>query len=120
MAPSRRIVAILALAVLALSACSSKDAKESDIVDAMTDAGLSDAEARCVGDGLMKEFDQDQLNDIAAATDPEDFPDGTSETIDSVLEQCVSGAGSTDTTDTTGADGTATTGESGSTTTTAG
>jgi hypothetical protein len=104
MAPSRRIVAIVALAALAFTACSSNDAKESDIVDAMTDAGLSETEARCIGNGLTGELNQDELNDLASATDPDDFEEGTSETVDSVLNECV--GDTSDTTDTTGADST--------------
>lgn len=103
MAPSRRIVAIVALAALAFTACSRNDAKESDIVDAMTDVGLSPEQARCVGDGLTKELDQGQLNDLAAATSPDDYPEGTSETVDSVLEECA-GSGSSSTTEGTGSD----------------
>jgi hypothetical protein len=121
MAPSRRIVAIVALAALAFTACSRNDAKESDIVDAMTDAGLSQTQAKCVGDGLTKELDQDQLNKLASATSPEDYPEGTSSTVDSVLEECV-GSGSSSTTEGTGSDSsdtTDTTGEGDSSTTTA-
>lgn len=106
MAPSRRIVAIVALAALAFTACSSNDAKESDIVDAMTDAGLSETEARCIGNGLTGELNQDELNDLASAADPDEFGEGTSETVDSVLSECVEGVDTSDTTDTTGADDT--------------
>lgn len=111
MAPARRIVAIVALAVLALSACSSNDAKESDIRDAMTDAGLSDSDADCVAGEMMKEFDQGELNDIASATDPDDFPEGSAEPIDSILDNCIASAGGDtgDTSDTTGSDSSDTT-----------
>ena len=112
MAPARRIVAIVALAVLALSACSSNDAKESDIRDAMTDAGLSDTDADCVASEMMSEFDQGQLNDIASATDPDDFPEGRPRPIDSILDNCVEGAGG-DTSDTTGTDASDTTDDTG-------
>jgi hypothetical protein len=118
MAPSRRIVAIVALAALAFTACSRNDAKESDIVDAMTDAGLTDTQAKCVGDGLTKELDQDQLNKLASATSPEDYPEGTSSTVDSVLEDCV-GSGSSSTTEGTGSDSSDTTGDDDESTTTA-
>jgi hypothetical protein len=103
MVPARRIVAIVALAALALTACSSNDAKESDIRDAMTDVGLSQGEADCVAGEMMTEFDQGELNDIASATDPADFPDGSAGPIDSILDNCVSGVDA-DTTDTDGDD----------------
>jgi hypothetical protein len=106
MAPSRRIVAIVALAALAFTACSNNDAKESDIRDAMTDVGLPDSQADCVSSQLFDELDQDELNDLASATDPDDFDEETSQTVDSVLNECVIEADTSDSTDTTGTDGT--------------
>jgi hypothetical protein len=103
MAPSRRIVAIVALAALAFTACSSNDAKESDIRDAMTDVGLPGNQADCVASKLVDELDQDELNDLASATDPDEFDEQTSQTVDSVLNECVVDA---DTSDTTGTDST--------------
>jgi hypothetical protein len=95
MAPSRRIAGIVvALAALAVSGCSSNDAKRSDVVDAMTDAGLSREEAACVGDAFEDEFNQDQLNDLGAASSPEDFPADTRDTVDSILSDCVDESGS--------------------------
>jgi hypothetical protein len=76
----------------------------------MTDVGLSPEQARCVGNGLTDELDQGQLNDLASATSPDDYPEGTTETVDSVLEECVgesssttegTGSDSSDTSDTT-------------------
>jgi hypothetical protein len=108
------LAALAAAAVLLLSACSQNDAKESDVVDAMTDAGLSPEEAECVGEGFADEFgdDQDLFNDVAAAAEVEDFPEGTEEPIRQIMERCVNGAGgsdSSDTSDTTGSDETTTT-----------
>lgn len=108
-----RFAALVAIAALALGACTSNDAKRSDVVDAMLDAGLDEPEAECVGDGFEEAFgdDQELFNDVAAATDTDDFPGGTEDTIRGILDQCVDGEGSGDTT-TTG------TGETGDTTTT--
>jgi hypothetical protein len=120
----RRFAALVAIVALTLSACSRNDAKRSDVVDAMTDAKLSQEQANCVGDGFEKEFgdNQDLFNKVAAATDPEDLPDDTESTVKSILDQCVGGgsssSGSTDTT-AAGGDATTTTAATGATTTTA-
>jgi hypothetical protein len=110
----RPLVALAAIAVLGMSACSQNDAKESDVVDAMRDAGLTRQQAECVGQGFQEEFgdNQDLFNDVAAAADTNDFPEGTEEPIREILDRCVNGEGSsdsTDTSDTTGTDETTTT-----------
>jgi hypothetical protein len=94
----QRIAALAAIAALTVAACTNNDAKRSDVVDAMTDAGLSDDQAECVGDGIDEAFgnNQDVYNDLAAASDPEEFPEGTEETVRSVLDACVDGSGSGD------------------------
>jgi hypothetical protein len=116
----RPLIALAAIAVLALSACSSNDAKESDVVDAMRDAGLTQQQAECVGEGFQEEFgdDQDLFNDVAAAAGEDDFPEGTEEPIREILDRCVNGEGSSDSTDT--SDTSDTTGADETTTTTAG
>jgi hypothetical protein len=105
-----RFAALAAVAALAFSACSNNDAKESDVVNAMTDAGLDDKQAECVGQGIDEAFgdDQDLYNDVAAAVDTDDFPEGTQETIEGILDECL-GASDTpeaegETTDTTAGD----------------
>jgi hypothetical protein len=111
----RPLFALAAILVLTLSACGRNDAKESDVVSAMTDAGLTQKQAECVGAGFKDEFgsDQKKFNQVAAATSPDDFPAGTEEPIRQILDQCVNGSGSssdsTDTTSTTGSDETTTT-----------
>jgi hypothetical protein len=103
-----RVVALALIAGLTLSACASNDAKRSDVVDAMTDAGLDPDQAECVGDGFEDEFgnDQDLFNEVAAASEPEDLPGDTEQTVKSVLDDCVGGSsagdeGSSDSSDTT-------------------
>jgi hypothetical protein len=87
---SRGVVALAAVAALSLSACPNNDADPSDVVDAMTDANLPEEQARCMGRAFEREFgnDQDVFNDIAAADDPDDWPSGTRETINSIIEEC--------------------------------
>src|SRR5262245_57214969 len=107
----RPLIALAAIALLALSACGRNDAKESDVVDAMRDAGLTQKQAECVGSGFQDEFGDDQqlFNKVAAAAKTEDFPEGTEEPIRQILDRCVNGEGASDSTDTTGADETTTT-----------
>jgi hypothetical protein len=93
------VVALAGVSVLSLSACTSNDADAGDVVDAMTDARLPEDQAECMGREFEREFgdDQDVFNDIAAADDSDDWPAGTQETINSIIEECtgepVPGAG---------------------------
>jgi hypothetical protein len=91
MSPTRRIAAIVALGALALSACSSNDADRGDVVEALVDADISQDEADCVGDGFDAEFDQGTMNDLASASTPDDFPEGTGETVTSIIDECIGG-----------------------------
>jgi hypothetical protein len=92
MARSRRVAALAVLAALLLSACSSNDAKASDVVSAVEEATdndeLSTDQAECIGDGFEQEFTQDQLNELGAADSPSDFPGDTGPTVDSIIEDC--------------------------------
>jgi hypothetical protein len=122
-----RIAALVAVAALAFSACANNDAKESDVVNAMKDAGLDTEQAECIGQGINDAFSDDQklYNEVAAATNTDDFPegsaskfpDGTKGAIEDILDQCLgssaAGGGSGSTSDTTD-------GSSETTTTTAG
>jgi hypothetical protein len=85
---SRGLIALAAVAALSLSACTDNDADGGDVADAMTDAGLDEDQADCMGQEFERAFDQDQMNDLAAADDPEDFPSGTQETVDAIIEEC--------------------------------
>ena len=103
MAPSRRLAVLAAITALALAACASNDAKGSDVVSAMEDAGLDEEfpdAPECMGDEFEKRFSQDQLNDLGSADDPEDLPSGTQDTVDSIIEECTTGAETGDESDT--------------------
>jgi hypothetical protein len=122
----RRHIATLAAGTalaLGLAGCTDNDAKRSDVVDAMTDAGLDDEQATCVGDAFEEEFDQGTLNDLASADAPDDFPSGTSDRVREILADCTgSESGEGEPSDDTGdtgdeSDTTDTTGESTSETT---
>ena len=85
----RRLAVLAAIVAIALPACSSQDAEVSDLVEAMEDAGLNRSEAECVGDGFEgADFSQEQLNDIAEAETPEDYPGDTGDQIREILETC--------------------------------
>ena len=86
-----RFAVLLAVLVLTLGACGRNDAKESDVVNAMTDAKLTDKQASCIGKGINDAFGDDQklYNKVAAAANIEDLPDGTEATIQKVLDDCL-------------------------------
>ena len=96
-----RFAALAEAVALALSACANNDAKESDVVNAMKDAGLETAQAECVGARMEAEFGDDQglFNDVASAVDTDDFPDGdsaeypdgTGPVIEAILAECIDG-----------------------------
>jgi hypothetical protein len=91
---SRRIAAaLIAVLALSLAACASNDAKRSDVVSAMTDAGLSDEQAECIGDGFDDAFTQDELNEIGGASELDELDDELRAEVDAVLEKCVGGSG---------------------------
>jgi hypothetical protein len=108
-----RIAALAAVAALAISGCASNDAKRSDVVNAMTDAGLDDDQAECIGDGIDAAFRDDQglYNDVASALDSDEFPEGQvtvdgqdmtpEEAINTVLDDCLDGDGASEGDDTT-------------------
>ncbi len=85
---SRGLAALAAVAALSLSACTNNDADAGDVVDAMSDAGLDRDQADCMGREFEDAFDQDQMNDLASADNPDDFPSGTKPTVDSIIADC--------------------------------
>ena len=85
---SSGLAALAAVAALSLSACTNNDADAGDVVDAMTNADLDADQARCMGDEFEQAFSQNEMNDLAAADSPDDFPSGTKPTVDSIIEQC--------------------------------
>jgi hypothetical protein len=86
-----RFAALAAVAALAFSGCANNDAKKSDVVNAMLDAGLEPEQAECVGDGIDEEFrnDQELYNEVAAAADTDEFPEGTEDVVNDILTDCL-------------------------------
>lgn len=111
--------ALVAIAALAVAGCTNNDAKRSDIENAMTDAGLDDAQAACIADGIDDEYgdNQDLLNDIASAGEPSEFPEQTAPVIDGILEECLGDGASTGGAGEGGSDADAEAGEGDTTTT---
>ena len=114
-----RRLRLAAVAVLTIAGCASNDAKRSDVVDAMTDAGLGDvpsavdsdeSAAECIGDGIDDAFrdDQELYNEVAGAVDEDelnDLPDAAATMVNQVLHDCLGqgtagGSDKGDTTDT--------------------
>lgn len=93
-----RFVALTAAVALTLSACADNDAKESDVVNTMQDAGLPTDQAECIGAGVDDAFGDDQglYNDIAGIADPDDYPPEAQEQIDAILDDCIDGEGTAD------------------------
>jgi hypothetical protein len=98
-----RIAALAAVTALAITGCANNDAKRSDVVNAMSDSGLSDEQANCIGDEIDAAFrdDQDLYNDVAATilTD-ENWPEGTEDEINAALDTCLGDGGDGDTSET--------------------
>lgn len=131
----RRIAGLAALTALTLSACASGDAKVGEVRDAVREAGATAEQADCVEERFDEEFDQDQLNDIAAVDDLDELNGSLREEVQVILDECVGGESpstseeeggepsesedGSDTSDTTEADGSTTTTAAESTTTTA-
>lgn len=90
-----RFVALTAAVALTLSACADNDAKESDVVNAMQDAGLPTDQAECIGAAVDDAFGDDQglYNDIAGTAEPDEFPPAAQEEIDGILDDCIDGEG---------------------------
>lgn len=113
MARSRRIAALAAITALSLTACSSNDAKVSEVVDAVDEAGLDREQADCVGDRFDEEFDQDDLNEIGAADELDDLdPPELADQVRAILAECT-GAGSPSSTEDTSSGDTSTSDTSG-------
>jgi hypothetical protein len=70
-----RAAAAAGLAALVLGACANQDADRDDVVNAVEEAGGSTEVANCVGNAFEDTFSQEQLNDLANADTPDDFPD---------------------------------------------
>jgi 3-deoxy-D-manno-octulosonate 8-phosphate phosphatase KdsC-like HAD superfamily phosphatase len=108
-----RVLALAAVLAITLTACGRNDAKRSDVVNAMQDAGLNKTQSNCIGDGLQAAFGDDQklFNQVASASSPKDLPKGTEKQVQDVLDKCVGAdAGSTTTTREGGGSTTTTTG----------
>src|SRR5690606_31333653 len=109
--PRRRFAALAAIAALTLAACGNTDASRGDVVNAMRDAGLSQEQANCIGDGFEDEFSQSQLNEIASADEPAGLPKEPRGPVTSIIQRCVEGQGDGGGGGTTTTDGTTTTTE---------
>lgn len=116
------VAATSLLAVLALGACGEKDATEDNVRDVLENAGATDTEINCAAPKIADDLTQDELNDLAKASDIKDIPEKVDDKVTPILDECLGsgsegeGEGSTESTTTTTAEGEST--ESTTTTTT--
>jgi hypothetical protein len=115
---SRRFAALVGAAAILLSACASRDVHAKDATNVIKDAGGTEAEARCIGDGLDAELSQKQMNAVGGAEKISDLDKDLETTVQSVIDECIDGEGgsssdsgsdSSETTDTTAEGDTTTT-----------
>jgi hypothetical protein len=121
------VAATSLLAVLVLGACGEKDASEDDVRDVLDSAGATETQIDCAAPKIADELTQDELNDLAKASDVDDIPDKVDEKVTPILEECLGasesegeGEGSTESTTSTTAEGETTESTESTTTTTAG
>ena len=89
-----------------LGACGQKDAKEADVQKVLVDAGATETQADCASGAIADELTQDELNDLASATEEKDISDKINEKITPILDECLAGeAPATDSTTSTTAEG---------------
>jgi hypothetical protein len=86
------VAAVVALA----TACPNGDATPGQVVEAMTNANLDRGDANCIGEEFEDSFTQEQLNEIAGATDLDDIPTSLADEVRSILADCLDGGGNGD------------------------
>jgi hypothetical protein len=91
MSRTRRYATVTALAAALLGACANNDADRGDVVDALTEAGVPESQARCAGRGFEDEFNQDELNEIAEADQPDQIDQDLRERSNAILQECLTG-----------------------------
>jgi major membrane immunogen (membrane-anchored lipoprotein) len=88
--PRPILVASTIVAAVLLGACGQKDATESDVHEVLVDAGATEAQADCAAPRIADDLTQDELNDLASASEEKDIPDKIDEKITPILDECLS------------------------------
>jgi PBP1b-binding outer membrane lipoprotein LpoB len=88
-ARTRWSVAALALVALTLGACSSKNAKASDVRKTLKDAGATTEQADCVAEGLDDKLDQKQMNEVAKADELSELKKSLQDIVNETLNKCL-------------------------------
>lgn len=83
-----RAAALVGTAVVMLGACASQDSDRDDVINAVEEAGGTADVAECVADGFFEDFTQGQINDLAGADQPDDFPSEIAEEADQIMTRC--------------------------------
>lgn len=87
---AKHFLPLAALVALA-AACVNGDATTGQLEEAMVNAGASDDEATCIAEEADGAFSQDQLNEVADASELDDLPDGLREEVTTILDDCLDG-----------------------------
>lgn len=69
MGSKTQLVATLTLAAALGAACTNGDATSGEVVDTLTNAGVNEADANCVGNRLDDGLTQEELNNVAGVDD---------------------------------------------------
>ena len=112
---SGRLAALVAVVAVLGAGCASRNVDGTDAANVLKDAGAPKAVQTCVGNRIDDELSQKQKNEVGQS-DKADFSDldkDLRDTVQGILDDCVSSEGassdSSETTDTTEADTGATT-----------
>jgi hypothetical protein len=90
--------ALVGIAAVALGACASQDADRDDVINAVEEADGSRDVAECIAEGFFDEqagFSQDEINDLANADTPDDFPEGIADQATQIMDTCYQSDGET-------------------------
>lgn len=84
-----RFLPVAALVALA-TACVNGDATAGQLREAMTNAGVDGRDARCIAEEAEDTFNQEELNEIAGASELDDVSTSLHEQVDTILAECLS------------------------------
>jgi hypothetical protein len=119
---SRRFAALVGAAAILLSACASRDVHGKDATNVVKDAGGTEEQAKCIGDGVDDQLSQKERNEVGGAEKLSDLDKDLEATVQGIIDDCINGegsSGSNDSSESDSSDTTDTTAEGDTTTTSA-
>jgi predicted small secreted protein len=90
---SGRLAALVAVVAILLAACANQDVDGKDAASVLLDAGAPKAVSTCVGDRIDDELSQKQKNTVGKADQLSDLNNDLQDTVQGILDECVSGDG---------------------------